>query len=83
MRASLLPATPLSVATLAPQTGSFASPPHDGYALCSGGSRTWQKTYFNVSPAADTGETREPWNKVNGCRGSQIARDVMQSLLFT
>src|SRR5688500_17491965 len=53
--ASLLPATPLSVATLAPQTGSFASPPHDGYAFALAKSRTCKNAYINVSPLADTG----------------------------
>src|SRR6478735_8944425 len=63
--ALLLPATPLSVATLAPQTGSFASPPHDGYALCSE-AVNHAKELISTCHQWQTRGNSEAWNKVNG-----------------
>ena len=80
-----LPATPLSDAAGSLQTGSFASPPHSGFAFALAPSRTCKQTYFNVSGAADMGRPgrdREDRIKVNDLMQSEIDT-VKQSLSIT
>ena len=76
-----LPATPLSVTTLAPQTGSFASPPHDGYAFARQEVERGSALISTCHHWQTQGKSG-PGNKVKGERLAN-ALDVMQSLLFT
>ena len=66
-----IPATPLSDATVALQTGSFASPPRDGYAFALTMSRTWKITYLQRVTSGRHRGTRELENKVNRSGAAQ------------
>src|SRR5262245_18570210 len=72
-----MPATPLSVVACAPQTGSFASPPRDGFAFALVKSRSRKQTYFNVSGPTDTGSLGGECgdqNKVDVCDAIHLRR---------